>query len=182
MCEWPHVSPGSACCFLRYCSMLLLLTAGLGQLLKSFLQQSTLRVTHRPLVVLRNVEDLLVFPGKYPVLQCPHCIPRDRACNRAQEGNEERCHRSMVHVPAVWALGQSMPSPRGGSGPICSSSVLLDRLAHLLLSSQMSVLRISAPQVPGLGRVSHFSRSGKHCRVQVCVSPLPLPWATSLWF
>ncbi|XP_058521390.1 endoplasmic reticulum membrane-associated RNA degradation protein isoform X2 [Ochotona princeps] len=46
----------------KYCSMLLLLTAGLGQLLKSFLQQSTLTLTHRPLVVLGNVEDLLVFP------------------------------------------------------------------------------------------------------------------------
>lgn len=45
--------------------MMLLLTAGLGQLLKGFLQQANLTLAHRPFVTLASVEDLIVFPGKY---------------------------------------------------------------------------------------------------------------------
>ncbi|XP_042523676.1 endoplasmic reticulum membrane-associated RNA degradation protein isoform X3 [Dipodomys spectabilis] len=47
----------------KYCSMLLLLMAGLGQLLKDFLQQTEVTLTHRPFVTLTNLEDLIVFPG-----------------------------------------------------------------------------------------------------------------------
>ncbi|XP_042523680.1 endoplasmic reticulum membrane-associated RNA degradation protein isoform X6 [Dipodomys spectabilis] len=43
--------------------MLLLLMAGLGQLLKDFLQQTEVTLTHRPFVTLTNLEDLIVFPG-----------------------------------------------------------------------------------------------------------------------
>ncbi|XP_069455519.1 endoplasmic reticulum membrane-associated RNA degradation protein isoform X4 [Ovis canadensis] len=46
----------------KYCSMMLLLTAGLGQLLKGFLQQANLTLAHRPFVTLASVEDLIVFP------------------------------------------------------------------------------------------------------------------------
>ncbi|KAM4865757.1 endoplasmic reticulum membrane-associated RNA degradation protein isoform 2-T2 [Thomomys bottae] len=47
----------------KYCSMLLLLMAGLGQLLKGFLQQTEVALVHRPFVTLTNLEDLMVFPG-----------------------------------------------------------------------------------------------------------------------
>ncbi|XP_069866437.1 endoplasmic reticulum membrane-associated RNA degradation protein isoform X10 [Dipodomys merriami] len=47
----------------KYCSMLLLLIAGLGQLLKDFLQQTEVTLAHRPFVTLTNLEDLIVFPG-----------------------------------------------------------------------------------------------------------------------
>ncbi|XP_039076956.1 endoplasmic reticulum membrane-associated RNA degradation protein isoform X4 [Hyaena hyaena] len=46
----------------KYCSMLLLLTAGLGQLLRSYLQQTKFALVHRPFRVLPNLEDLAVFP------------------------------------------------------------------------------------------------------------------------
>ncbi|XP_054451231.1 endoplasmic reticulum membrane-associated RNA degradation protein [Pteronotus mesoamericanus] len=46
----------------KYCSMMVLLTAGLGQLLKTYLQQSGRTVAPRPLLTLAETEDLLVFP------------------------------------------------------------------------------------------------------------------------
>nr|XP_035960259.1 endoplasmic reticulum membrane-associated RNA degradation protein isoform X9 [Halichoerus grypus] len=46
----------------KYCSMMVLLTVGLGQLLKSYLQQAKLVLAHRPFIVLTNLEDLAVFP------------------------------------------------------------------------------------------------------------------------
>ncbi|KAM6181933.1 endoplasmic reticulum membrane-associated RNA degradation protein [Erethizon dorsatum] len=46
----------------KYCSMMLLLTAGLGQLLESYCQQTKLTLAHRPFVTLTNLEDLIVFP------------------------------------------------------------------------------------------------------------------------
>ncbi|XP_069866429.1 endoplasmic reticulum membrane-associated RNA degradation protein isoform X5 [Dipodomys merriami] len=54
-------NPSQVSC--RYCSMLLLLIAGLGQLLKDFLQQTEVTLAHRPFVTLTNLEDLIVFPG-----------------------------------------------------------------------------------------------------------------------
>ncbi|XP_053446337.1 endoplasmic reticulum membrane-associated RNA degradation protein isoform X5 [Nycticebus coucang] len=46
----------------KYCSMMVLLTAGLGQLLENYLQQTKLTFTHRSAVTLTNFEDLIVFP------------------------------------------------------------------------------------------------------------------------
>ncbi|XP_021548822.1 endoplasmic reticulum membrane-associated RNA degradation protein isoform X2 [Neomonachus schauinslandi] len=46
----------------KYCSMMVLLTVGLGQLLRSYLQQAKLVLAHRPFIVLTNLEDLAVFP------------------------------------------------------------------------------------------------------------------------
>ncbi|KAF7460264.1 Hypothetical predicted protein [Marmota monax] len=46
----------------KYCSMMLLLTAGLGQLLKSYLQHTEVTLEHRSFVTLKNLEDLIVFP------------------------------------------------------------------------------------------------------------------------
>jgi len=51
--------------------MMVLLTVGLGQLLKSYLQQAKLVLAHRPFIVLTNLEDLAVFPGKYYTSQVP---------------------------------------------------------------------------------------------------------------
>lgn len=45
-----------------YCSMMVVLTAGLGQLLKSYLQQSELTWAPRPLIALPDLEDGAVFP------------------------------------------------------------------------------------------------------------------------
>nr|XP_020029362.1 endoplasmic reticulum membrane-associated RNA degradation protein isoform X4 [Castor canadensis]XP_020029363.1 endoplasmic reticulum membrane-associated RNA degradation protein isoform X4 [Castor canadensis] len=54
---------------LRYCATMLLLTAGLGQLLESYLQQTKVTLAHRPFVTLTNLEDLIVFPDiTYEVL------------------------------------------------------------------------------------------------------------------
>ncbi|XP_021509612.2 endoplasmic reticulum membrane-associated RNA degradation protein isoform X2 [Meriones unguiculatus] len=47
----------------KYCSAMLLLTAGLGQLLKSYLHQANVTLAHRPFVALTNLEDVTVFPG-----------------------------------------------------------------------------------------------------------------------
>ncbi|XP_051020274.1 LOW QUALITY PROTEIN: endoplasmic reticulum membrane-associated RNA degradation protein [Acomys russatus] len=48
----------------KYCSAMLLLTAGLGQLLKSYLHHHTkVTLAHRPFVALTNLEDVIVFPG-----------------------------------------------------------------------------------------------------------------------
>ncbi|XP_063564083.1 endoplasmic reticulum membrane-associated RNA degradation protein isoform X4 [Gorilla gorilla gorilla] len=53
----------------KYCSMVLLLTAGLGQLLKSYLQNTKLTLAHRSFISLTNLEDLIVFPDvTYEVL------------------------------------------------------------------------------------------------------------------
>ncbi|XP_051062030.1 endoplasmic reticulum membrane-associated RNA degradation protein [Phodopus roborovskii] len=53
----------------KYCSTMLLLTAGLGQLLKSYLHQTEVTLAHRPFVTLTNLEDVIVFPGvTYEVL------------------------------------------------------------------------------------------------------------------
>ncbi|XP_020736257.2 endoplasmic reticulum membrane-associated RNA degradation protein isoform X2 [Odocoileus virginianus] len=46
----------------EYCSMLVLLTVGLGQLLKGYLQQTNFTLAHRPFVTLTSVEDLIIFP------------------------------------------------------------------------------------------------------------------------
>ncbi|XP_032449171.1 endoplasmic reticulum membrane-associated RNA degradation protein isoform X5 [Lynx canadensis] len=46
----------------KYCSMMTLLTAGLGQLLKSYLQQTKFALVHRPFRALPDLEDLAVFP------------------------------------------------------------------------------------------------------------------------
>ncbi|KAM5325681.1 endoplasmic reticulum membrane-associated RNA degradation protein isoform 2-T2 [Glossophaga mutica] len=46
----------------KYCSTMVLLTAGLGQLLKTYLQQTGRTVAPRPLLTLMESEDLLVFP------------------------------------------------------------------------------------------------------------------------
>ncbi|ELK36601.1 hypothetical protein MDA_GLEAN10011278 [Myotis davidii] len=48
----------------KYCSMLVLLTAGLGQLLEAYLQQTERTVARRPLLTLADSEDWTVFPGK----------------------------------------------------------------------------------------------------------------------
>ncbi|XP_067557603.1 endoplasmic reticulum membrane-associated RNA degradation protein isoform X5 [Pseudorca crassidens] len=53
----------------KYCSMMILLTAGLGQLLKGYLQQTKFTLAHRPFITLRSLEDLIVFPDvTYEVL------------------------------------------------------------------------------------------------------------------
>ncbi|MBZ3873618.1 Endoplasmic reticulum membrane-associated RNA degradation protein, partial [Sciurus carolinensis] len=46
----------------KYCSMMVLLTAGLGQLLKSYLEHTEVTLAHRSFVTLKNLEDLIVFP------------------------------------------------------------------------------------------------------------------------
>nr|XP_042117873.1 endoplasmic reticulum membrane-associated RNA degradation protein isoform X4 [Peromyscus maniculatus bairdii] len=47
----------------KYCSAMMLFTAGLGQLLKSYLHQENVTLAHRPFVTLTNLEDVIVFPG-----------------------------------------------------------------------------------------------------------------------
>ncbi|NWR88969.1 EMARD protein, partial [Furnarius figulus] len=49
----------------KYCAMLLFLTAGLGQLLQTYLLQTKCVLVHRPYVIFINLEELDVFPGKY---------------------------------------------------------------------------------------------------------------------
>uniref|UniRef100_A0A8C8RLC1 ER membrane associated RNA degradation n=1 Tax=Pelusios castaneus TaxID=367368 RepID=A0A8C8RLC1_9SAUR len=46
----------------KYCSMLLFLTAGLGQLLKRYLLQTETILVHRPYVAFTNLEELDIFP------------------------------------------------------------------------------------------------------------------------
>uniref|UniRef100_A0A8C6FHG3 ER membrane associated RNA degradation n=1 Tax=Moschus moschiferus TaxID=68415 RepID=A0A8C6FHG3_MOSMO len=46
----------------KYCSMMVVLTAGLGQLLKGYLQRTNFTLAHRPFLTLTSVEDLIVFP------------------------------------------------------------------------------------------------------------------------
>uniref|UniRef100_A0A2K5S558 ER membrane associated RNA degradation n=2 Tax=Cebus imitator TaxID=2715852 RepID=A0A2K5S558_CEBIM len=53
----------------KYCSMMILLTVGLGQLLKSYLQNTKLTLAHRSFITLKNLEDLVIFPDvTYEVL------------------------------------------------------------------------------------------------------------------
>ncbi|XP_006876246.1 PREDICTED: ER membrane-associated RNA degradation protein [Chrysochloris asiatica] len=53
----------------QYCSMMLLLTAGLGQLLGTFLHQTHRALVHRSFMTLTNLENLIVFPDvTYEVL------------------------------------------------------------------------------------------------------------------
>ncbi|XP_044531747.1 endoplasmic reticulum membrane-associated RNA degradation protein isoform X2 [Gracilinanus agilis] len=46
----------------KYCSMLVFLTAGLGQLLKNYLQQTNFTLVHRPFVTFTHLKDLIIFP------------------------------------------------------------------------------------------------------------------------
>nr|XP_025861627.1 endoplasmic reticulum membrane-associated RNA degradation protein isoform X2 [Vulpes vulpes] len=46
----------------KYCSVMILLTAGLGQLLERYLQRTEAVLTRRPLVALTGLEELAVFP------------------------------------------------------------------------------------------------------------------------
>ncbi|NXK92203.1 EMARD protein, partial [Formicarius rufipectus] len=46
----------------KYCAMLLFLTAGLGQLLETYLLQTKCILVHRPYVIFVNLEELDVFP------------------------------------------------------------------------------------------------------------------------
>ncbi|XP_009071967.1 PREDICTED: endoplasmic reticulum membrane-associated RNA degradation protein, partial [Acanthisitta chloris] len=46
----------------KYCAMLLFLTAGLGQLLQTYLLQTKCILVHRPYVVLASLEEFDVFP------------------------------------------------------------------------------------------------------------------------
>ncbi|XP_032693101.1 endoplasmic reticulum membrane-associated RNA degradation protein [Lontra canadensis] len=50
----------------KYCSMMMLLTAGLGQLLKRFLEQTRRVLAHRPRVALAHLEEAAVFPDVTP--------------------------------------------------------------------------------------------------------------------
>ncbi|XP_019382847.1 PREDICTED: endoplasmic reticulum membrane-associated RNA degradation protein isoform X3 [Gavialis gangeticus] len=53
----------------KYCSMLLFLTAGLGQLLKRYLVQNKFSLVHRPYITFSNLEELDIFPDiNYEVL------------------------------------------------------------------------------------------------------------------
>ncbi|NXD02314.1 EMARD protein, partial [Certhia familiaris] len=49
----------------KYCAMLLFLTAGLGQLLQTYLLQTKAVLVHRPYVIFIRLEELDAFPGKY---------------------------------------------------------------------------------------------------------------------
>ncbi|XP_040285283.1 endoplasmic reticulum membrane-associated RNA degradation protein isoform X2 [Bufo bufo] len=46
----------------KYCSMLLLLTTGLGQLLQSWLSNTGMSLVHRPYFVFKNLQEMAVFP------------------------------------------------------------------------------------------------------------------------
>ncbi|XP_036624513.1 endoplasmic reticulum membrane-associated RNA degradation protein [Trichosurus vulpecula] len=46
----------------KYCSMLVLLTAGLGQLLKSYLQQTNFTFVHRPFLTFTHLKEWIIFP------------------------------------------------------------------------------------------------------------------------
>lgn len=54
------------------------MAAGLGQLLKGYLQQTHLTLAHRPFTALANLEDLVVFPGKYHMSHFPLTISLSR--------------------------------------------------------------------------------------------------------
>lgn len=69
-----HFSNRSCGVCTRYCSAMVLLTAGLGQLLKSYLQRTERVLAHRPFVALTDLEDLAVFPGKCCTSVAPECV------------------------------------------------------------------------------------------------------------
>lgn len=50
---------------------MVLLTAGLGQLLKRYLRHAERALPRRPPLALTRVEDLSVFPGKYRASRFP---------------------------------------------------------------------------------------------------------------
>uniref|UniRef100_A0A8C7A4B5 ER membrane associated RNA degradation n=1 Tax=Neovison vison TaxID=452646 RepID=A0A8C7A4B5_NEOVI len=52
----------------KYCSMMVLLTAGLGQLLKTYLEQTELVLAHRPCVALADLGEAAVFPDVTPAV------------------------------------------------------------------------------------------------------------------
>ncbi|NWZ53707.1 EMARD protein, partial [Haliaeetus albicilla] len=52
----------------KYCAMLLFLTAGLGQLLQTYLMQTKCILVHRPYVTFMSLDELGIFPGKYLVI------------------------------------------------------------------------------------------------------------------
>ncbi|NXO00193.1 EMARD protein, partial [Rhinopomastus cyanomelas] len=52
----------------KYCAMLLFLTAGLGQLLETYLLQTKCSLIHRPYVTFTGFEELDVFPGNHETL------------------------------------------------------------------------------------------------------------------
>lgn len=54
----------------RYCAMLLFLTAGLGQLLQTYLLKTKYILVHRPYVTFISLEELVAFPGKYLTFSC----------------------------------------------------------------------------------------------------------------
>ncbi|NXE19130.1 EMARD protein, partial [Ardeotis kori] len=56
----------------KYCAMLLFLTAGLGQLLQTYLLQTKCILVHRPYVIFISLEELDVFPGKYLTTNLDH--------------------------------------------------------------------------------------------------------------
>nr|XP_055185769.1 endoplasmic reticulum membrane-associated RNA degradation protein isoform X4 [Nyctereutes procyonoides] len=59
----PHEIPPKSCAFCtRYCSVMILLTAGLGQLLERYLQRTEAVLACRPLVALTGLEEWAVFP------------------------------------------------------------------------------------------------------------------------
>ncbi|NXW16349.1 EMARD protein, partial [Circaetus pectoralis] len=58
----PHEIPA------KYCAMLLFLTAGLGQLLQTYLMQTKCILVHRPYVTFVSLNELGIFPGKYLII------------------------------------------------------------------------------------------------------------------
>ncbi|NXX01048.1 EMARD protein, partial [Larus smithsonianus] len=52
----------------KYCAMLLFLTAGLGQLLQTYLLQTKCILVHRPYVIFVSLEELDVFPLNHEML------------------------------------------------------------------------------------------------------------------
>ncbi|NXD51886.1 EMARD protein, partial [Corvus moneduloides] len=52
----------------KYCAMLLFLTAGLGQLLQTYLLQTKCVLVHRPYVIFVSLEELDAFPGNNEIL------------------------------------------------------------------------------------------------------------------
>ncbi|KFO53938.1 hypothetical protein N302_14519, partial [Corvus brachyrhynchos] len=52
----------------KYCAMLLFLTAGLGQLLQTYLLQTKCVLVHRPYVIFISLEELDAFPGNNEIL------------------------------------------------------------------------------------------------------------------
>ncbi|NXY41421.1 EMARD protein, partial [Ceuthmochares aereus] len=49
----------------KYCAILLFLTAGLGQLLQTYLLKTECILVHRPYMIFVSLEELVIFPGKY---------------------------------------------------------------------------------------------------------------------